>query len=209
MPKHDAEAERVHLVQEPSARRQRASGLEDLIWLCAQAEGETLEIGIGRGRTLAFYPPGIRLHGLEIDPRSLEAASRRAAELGLAVELREGDAERLPYPEEHFDTVVFCFSLCTIPDDRRAIAEAARVLRCRGRLLIVEHVRSSSTVIRAVQRLAEPLTVRIRDDHLTRDPLEHVLAEELEVEYLERRRFGLVERIVARKPESEELEEAV
>jgi hypothetical protein len=46
-------------------------------------------------------------------------------------------------------------------------------------------------------------------DHLLRDPLDHILAEDLEVEYLERRMLGVVERLVARKPEADELAEAV
>ena len=189
-------------------RRER-SGTADLRWMCEQVDGETLEVGIGRGRSLPFYPPAIQLHGVDISRVSLAATERRAHELGVKADLREADAASLPYPDESFDTVVFCFSLCTIPDDRRAIAEAARVLRCGGKLVVVEHVRSPRRVVHAVQRLAEPLTLRFQADHLTRDPLEYILAEELEIEFLERRMLGIVERLVARKPEADELEEAV
>ena len=66
----------------------------------------------------------MHLSAIEISPVSLEIAARRARELGLDVSLHEGDAAALPYPDDHFDTVVFCFALCTIPNDRTAIAEA-------------------------------------------------------------------------------------
>lgn len=185
------------------------SGGEDLRWLGSMAEGDTLEIGIGRGRTLPFYPADVHLCGLELSTVALAQCRRRAHELGLTADLREGDAAELPYPDEHFDTVVFAFSLCTIPDDRRAICEAVRVLRPGGRLALVEHVRSPVRFVRGIERLFDPVTVRRQGDHLLRDPLDHVLAEELEIEHLERLKLGIVERLAARKPESNELAEAV
>jgi ubiquinone/menaquinone biosynthesis C-methylase UbiE len=184
-------------------------GDANLRWLCGQAEGETLEIGIGRGRTLPFYPPDVHLTGIELSDVALEIARRRARELGVVATLRQGDAAAVPYPDEHFDTVVFSFVLCTIPDDRRAVAEAVRVLRPGGRLLLVEHVRSPNRILRTIERLVEPITLRRMGDHLLREPLDHLLAEGLEIELLERRWLGVVERIAARKPKADELAEAV
>lgn len=106
----------------------------------------------------------------------------------------------MPFPDEHFDSVVFSYALCTIPGDRTAVAEAVRVLRRGGRLLLIEHVRSPNPIIRAIERLLEPMTVRRMGDHLLREPLDQVLAEGLEIEELELHWFGLVERLAARKP---------
>lgn len=178
-------------------------------WLCGQAEGETLEVGIGRGRTLPYYPPGVHLAAIDLSEVALRESQRRADEIGLRCAFRQADAAALPYPDDHFDTIVFYLVLCTIPDDRRAVAEAVRVLRPGGRLLLVEHVRSPNRVVRAVERLFEPFTIRRMADHLLRDPLEHVMAEEMEIETLERSWFGVVERLAARKPDADELAEAV
>jgi ubiquinone/menaquinone biosynthesis C-methylase UbiE len=76
------------------------------------------------------------------------AARARATELAVAVDLRLGDAQRLG--DESFDTVLITFALCTIPDDRAAVAEAIRVLRPGGRLIAIEHVRSPVRPVRAV-----------------------------------------------------------
>ena len=210
MPIHDAETERIRRIDDHrAATAPSARGDANLRWLCGQAEGETLEIGIGRGRTLAFYPPDVRLTGIELSYVALEIARRRASELGISATLRQGDAAALPYPDAHFDTVVFSFFLCTIPDDRRAVAEAVRVLRPGCRLLLVEHVRSPNPIVRTIERLIEPITLRRMGDHLLREPLDHLLAEGLEIELLERRWLGVVERIAARKPKADELAEAV
>ncbi len=116
----------------------------------------------------------------------------------------QGDAQALPFPDEHFDTVVFSMVLCTVPDDRLAVAEAVRVLRPGGHLLLIEHVRSTHLAVRAVQRLVAPIVLWQIRDHFMREPLDHVLAEGLEIVSLERTRLAIIEWLDARKPEAED-----
>jgi ubiquinone/menaquinone biosynthesis C-methylase UbiE len=169
-------------------------------WVCSRASGEVLEVAVGTGRNFPFYPQGVRLSGIDLSPAMLEIARKKADDLGLDADLREGNAQELPFPDASFDTVVCTLSLCNIPDDRRAIAEMKRVLRPGGRLLLLDHVRSSSKVWLAAQRLLEPLSWRFSCDHLLRRPLEHVLAEGFEVEQRERYKADIVERLSARRP---------
>lgn len=169
-------------------------------WACEQAAGDVLEIAVGTGRNLPFYPRDARLTGVELSPAMLAIARRRARGLGRAADLRLGDAQALDFPVASFDTVVCTLALCTIPDERRAVAEAARVLRPGGRLLALEHVRSPLRPVRAVQRALEPLAVRWQADHLLREPADAARAAGLAIERLERRKWGIVERLVARKP---------
>jgi ubiquinone/menaquinone biosynthesis C-methylase UbiE len=169
-------------------------------WVCSRASGEVLEVAVGTGRNFPFYPAGARLTGIDLSPSMLEIACQRAGELGLNADLRESDAQELPFPDASFDTVVCTLSLCNIPDDRRAIAEMKRVLRPGGRLLLLDHVRASSKAWLAAQRVLDPLSWRFSCDHLLRRPLEHVLAEGFEVEQRERYKAGIVERLSARRP---------
>jgi ubiquinone/menaquinone biosynthesis C-methylase UbiE len=169
-------------------------------WVCSQAEGEVLEVALGTGRNLRHYPREVRLTGIELSPEMLELARREAEALGREADLRVGNAEALEFPEESFDTVVCTLSLCTILDDRAAVAEMHRVLRPGGRLLLLEHVRSPSLPVRSVQRLIDPLMVRFEADHVLRDPLDYLEAEGFTIERSERSRWGIVERVVARKP---------
>jgi ubiquinone/menaquinone biosynthesis C-methylase UbiE len=130
----------------------------------------------------------------------LGIARRRAAALGRAVDLREGDAQALPFADASFDTAVCTLSLCSIPDDRKAIAEMKRVLRPGGRLLLLDHIPALPRPVRAVQWLLEQLALRLEGEHLLRRPLEHVLAEGFEIERHERLKWGIVERLAARSP---------
>src|SRR3954451_11463547 len=138
-----AEAERVRRIQDKEAPRydRQISFFERLLfgggreWVCSQAEGEVLELAAGTGRNLPFYPRGVRLTAIEFSPAMLEIARDPARRLGLDADLRLGNAEALEFPDESFDTVTCTLSLCTIPDDRAAVAEAARVLRPGGRFV--------------------------------------------------------------------------
>ncbi|MBV9712914.1 MAG: methyltransferase domain-containing protein [Ktedonobacteraceae bacterium] len=168
-------------------------------WACSQAQGRVLEIAIGTGRNLPFYPADLEITGIEISPAMLEIARQRARSLGRQVELVVGDAQALPFPDEHFDTVVCTISLCSIPDERLAVAEVKRVLRPGGRFVALEHVRSPNPIVRGLERLLESCTVRTQADHLLREPVEAVQAAGLHVEYLKRLKLGIVERLIARK----------
>jgi ubiquinone/menaquinone biosynthesis C-methylase UbiE len=171
-------------------------------WVCSQARGDVLEIGVGTGLNLPFYPEGVRLTGIDLSPATLEIAAARARELGREVDLREGDAQALALEDGRFDTAVSTLTMCSIPDYRRALAEVHRVLRPGGRFLLLEHVRSTNPLVRAGQRLLNPLTVRFQADHLLRDPLDHLRPAGFEILRAERLRAGIVERIAARKPVS-------
>jgi ubiquinone/menaquinone biosynthesis C-methylase UbiE len=130
----------------------------------------------------------------------LEIARQRAQELGRKIDLRVGDAQALDFPDASFDTVVCTLALCTIPDDRAAVSEVKRVLRPAGRFLLLEHVRSPNPAIRLGQRLLELLMLKCEGDHLLRELLEHLRAEEFDIERLLRSKLGIVERTAARKP---------
>jgi ubiquinone/menaquinone biosynthesis C-methylase UbiE len=169
-------------------------------WACSQAQGEVLEIAVGSGRNLAFYPEGTALRAIEFSPEMLELARRRATELGREVDLRLGDAQSLEFGDESFDTIICTLALCTIPDPGQAVAEAHRVLRPGGRYVAFEHVRSPVLPVRAVQRAIEPVSVRFEGDHVLREPLEYLRPAGFEIEHLERSKWGIVERVVARKP---------
>ncbi len=169
-------------------------------WVCSRAVGDVLEVGVGTGLNFPFYPRGVRITGIDLSPAMLAVARERAIDLGRSVDLREGDALSLPFPDRAFDTVVATLVLCAVPDDRAALAELIRVLRPGGRLLLLDHVGSHLRPVWALQRLIERATVRSIGEYQTRRPLPLVEAAGLIVEESQRLKAGTVDRVAARKP---------
>lgn len=137
-----------------------------------QARGRVLEIGCGTGLNFALYGAEVtEVVAVEPDPHMLRRARPRAQAASVPITLRPIGAEALDEPSASFDTVVFTFVLCTLPDPDVAIARAVEALRPGGRVLWVEHTRASCGVMRGLQRLVDPLWTRFAGGcHLTRDP---------------------------------------
>ena len=169
-------------------------------WLGQRARGRVLEVAIGTGRDLHYYPDDVTITGIELSPEMLVIARQRAASLRRDVDLREGDAEHLPLDDASFDTVVCAFSLCTIPSPAAALDEMRRVLRPGGRLLLVDHIGSAWPPIYALQWLVERPTIHSAGEHFTRRQLPLVKAAGFRVVESERLKAGSIERIHAVKP---------
>ncbi len=169
-------------------------------WLGARARGRVLEVAVGTGRSLPFYPADVALTGVDLSPQMLAIARERAAAGSRSVVFIEGDAERLPVDDASFDTVVCALSLCSIPDPAAAIGEMRRALVPGGRLLLLDHIASTWPPVRAAQWLLERVTIRTAGEHFTRRQLPLVRAAGFEVVEVERLKAGSVERIHAVKP---------
>ncbi|MCK1606331.1 class I SAM-dependent methyltransferase [Bradyrhizobium sp. 166] len=134
------------------------------------ARGRVLEIGIGAGRNLPFYGPAVKqVVGLEPGPKLLEMA-RHARQPDIPVEFVEASAEAIPIEDRTMDTVVTTWTMCSIPDIDRALAEARRVLKPGGKLVFVEHGRAPEPRVRWWQDRLTPAWRRISGGcHLNRD----------------------------------------
>ncbi len=102
-----SETERIRRLQDKTAPRyDRSMGRWEKVlfgggrqWVCSQAIGDVLEIAIGTGRNLPYYSSDVRLTGVELSPKMLEIARKRAADLGREVDLRLGDAQALDFSD--------------------------------------------------------------------------------------------------------------
>ena len=122
-------------------------------WVARGARGRTLEVGCGTGRNLPIYEGAGTTIGMEIEPRLLARARRRAPEVPLVV----GRAEALPFADGRFDTVVSSLVFCSVDDPQDGLAEVRRVLRAGGQLRMLEHVRSRVRPVAAIQDLVQPI----------------------------------------------------
>ncbi|WP_374356722.1 class I SAM-dependent methyltransferase [Limnohabitans sp.] len=140
--------------------------------LVPQARGRVLEIGMGTGRNLPFYDRSKLTQLVGVDPalQMHRLARRRSEKAGINVDLVGLSAERLPLPDDSFDTVVCTYTLCSIPDPVAALVEVRRVLKPGGRFLFCEHGRSPDPVLARWQERIQPLWMPLAGGcHLTRD----------------------------------------
>lgn len=112
--------------------------------LISQARGDVLEVGAGTGANLPFYTGAVdTLTMTEPEPAMVRRLQRRVDSHPSRVLLLRAPAENLPFGDDSFDTAVATLALCTVNDQPRALRELWRVLRPGGRLLFIEHVRST------------------------------------------------------------------
>lgn len=120
--------------------------LEPFIHRFAQfqsARGEdVLEIGVGLGTDhVQFARAGAELHGVDLTERGIELVRTRLQLEGLSSDLRQADAEQLPFPDASFDYVYSWGVLHHTPDTPRAVREAIRVLKPGGRICVMVYAR--------------------------------------------------------------------
>lgn len=188
------------------AGTERAGMAERRRQLIAAARGRTVELGAGTGLNLAHYPDAVsELTLTEPFPPMAKQLRERAGEEATVI---EAPAEALPIPDASIDTAVATLVLCTVDDVPATLAEVSRVLKPGGRLLYLEHVRSSDPgVARWQDRLERPWRFIGHGCHCNRDTIAAIGASPLEVERVEHGRLPKAPAIVrplvagsARKP---------
>ena len=164
---------------------------------------ETLEVAVGSGLNLPHYTDAVtRSVGVDLSAEMLAKARRRADALGREIELVEGDAQRLPFADASFDTVAISLGLCTVPDPALALREMARVCRPGGRLVLLEHVRSTAPPLVWLQVILSPAQERLIGCHLDRSTLATARGLGLGVEEVGSRFAGVFRLAVLTPPSS-------
>lgn len=152
--------------------------------LLGRARGRTVELGSGTGLNLRYYPDSLDELTLTEPEAAMRARLSRKLRRGRRpAQVVDASAERLPFADETVDTVVSTLVLCTVDDPDAALREIERVLRPRGRLLFLEHVRARSPRLASWQdRLAGPWQRFAEGCHCNRATLELIRARGLELE---------------------------
>jgi ubiquinone/menaquinone biosynthesis C-methylase UbiE len=111
--------------------------------LMQNAAGKILDVACGTGENFPFFSPEDDITAVDLSPGMLSIARERANRQGLRINLQVMDAEELKIPDGYFDVVITAMSTCTFPDPVKALHEMKRVVRDEGRILLLEHGRSS------------------------------------------------------------------
>ena len=106
-----------------------------------------LEVGVGMGKNLPYYPKGMKVSAIDLSLLMLERAQKRASIINLNVEFIEMDVQNLKFPGHFFDTVFATFVFCSVPEPVLGLRELLRVCKQDGRLLLIEHKERVNSLI--------------------------------------------------------------
>ncbi|MBK9155496.1 MAG: methyltransferase domain-containing protein [Chloracidobacterium sp.] len=151
------------------------------------AGSRILELGCGAGANSAFYPRSPLAVSSELSIKMLEVAKPKRG----ANHLVQADAQSLPFGEGEFDSAFATLVFCSIPDPSLAFAEARRVLRPGGQLVLLEHVRPPGLLgplFDGINKISRPLF----DDHFNRETLSIALDSGFKAKKVDRKLLGVV-----------------
>ena len=138
---------------------------------------KVLEVGVGTGKNMPFYPANFEILAIDLTPGMLERARERARILAIPnLELRQGDVQELEFPDAAFDAVVATFVFCSVPDPVLGLRELRRVARPNGQLVLLEHVRSPNPIVGTAMDAANPIIVRMMGANINRRTVDNVVA---------------------------------
>jgi ubiquinone/menaquinone biosynthesis C-methylase UbiE len=161
--------------------------------------GQILEIGIGTGKNMPYYPTGARVTAVDLSDKMLAQARKRAASESIDVALQEMDVQDLRFRENSFDTAVATWVFCSVPDPVRGLRELGRVVRPEGRIVLLDHIRVDRPIIGRLMDLLNPLVVWATGANINRRTVDNVRRAGLIIEREEDlAAVGAVKLIVAR-----------
>ena len=131
--------------------------------LVAGLSGEILEVGVGNGLNLGFYPVDARVTATDYNRHMLRKAEARGRDAAAEVTLQETDVQDLPFSDGRFDHAVAGLVFCSVDDPERGLRELIRVTRPGGAVRLLEHVAAEPGWTRKAQTVLSPVWRRVAD----------------------------------------------
>jgi ubiquinone/menaquinone biosynthesis C-methylase UbiE len=133
-----------------------------------------LEVGVGTGKNFAYYPKNARVTAIDFSPAMLAQANRKKGARDIEVDLHLMDIEFLQFADNSFDTVVGSFVFCSVPSPAKGLKELHRVCKPGGKVLLLEHVLSSRSIIAKMMNFLNPIVLSLVGANINRNTVKNV-----------------------------------
>ncbi len=163
----------------------------------SHACGKVLEVGVGTGANLSFYPPGCEVTGIDFSPGMLAKARLKVRLAKVPVTLLEMDAENMAFADDTFDTVVATCVFCSVPHPVQGLKEVRRVCKNDGKIILLEHVRSDNPVLGKLMDFLNPVSLYLVGSNINRRTIENIEAAGIRINQTHDVRGKIVKLVIA------------
>ncbi|MCQ4925761.1 class I SAM-dependent methyltransferase [Tissierella carlieri] len=136
--------------------------------------GKVLEVGVGTGKNIPYYPDDIDITAIDFSNKMLEKAREKTRKLNKKVELIQMDVQNIDFPDNTFDMVFTTCVFCSVPDPIKGLLEIKRVCKPNGTIIMIEHVRSEKNVLGLVMDIFNPIIVNLYGANINRRTVDNV-----------------------------------
>lgn len=178
----------LNLNEKIRSRYDRVSGVYDLFeqpmemmalrryrnGIMKELKGKVLEVGIGTGKNIPYYPDNIDVTAIDFSSRMLERAKIKAENLNKKVNILLMDVQQMDFPDNIFDCVFTTCVFCSVPDPVQGLKEIRRVCKPGGQIIMIEHVRSEKKVIGAFMDMINPVIVNLYGANINRRTINNI-----------------------------------
>ena len=159
--------------------------------LINRVKGEqVLEIGVGTGANIPFYPPKVQLYGLDSSRKMLSQMPKEYVQRLSGIII--SSADEIPVEDNSFDTALSTFVFCNLEKPEKVAEEMVRVVRPGGQLLFLEHTSPCNAFLKASFKALEKITVPLMHEYFTRDVRQFLEGLPVRKVYDDRSKSGII-----------------
>lgn len=139
-----------------------------------ELHGDVLEVGVGTGKNIQYYPDNINVTAIDFSEMMLEKAKEKEKKFNKKVKLVHMDAQNMEFPDNSFDCVFTTCVFCSVPDPLKGLKEIKRVCKCDGKIIMIEHERSENKVVGLLMDIFNPLTLNLYGANINRRTVDNI-----------------------------------
>lgn len=142
--------------------------------LMKELKGKVLEVGVGTGKNIEYYPDNIDITAIDFSEKMLGKAREKAQKYNEQVTLLQMDAQDMDFQDNTFDMVFTTCVYCSVPDPIKGLKEMRRVCKPNGKIIMIEHVRSEKKILGLIMDILNPIVVNTYGANINRKTVQNV-----------------------------------